>query len=62
MQDTMCGSPEQLLEAAERAKAALTIEKLFGGVLAGLCGEKGLVSSGKWVRIGLCVAMVSVLG
>lgn len=48
-------SIQQLGEAAGRAESALTLEKLSGGVLAGLRGEKGLASFQKCVEKRMCV-------
>lgn len=53
---------EQLAEAVEKPEAALTLEKLFGGVLAGLRGGAGLASFKKCVRGSTFVDEVRVFG
>lgn len=50
----VCLFSEQPAEAVEKEKAALTVEKLFGEVLAGLCKGEVLASFRKCVRDRMC--------
>lgn len=55
-----CVSLQQLAKTAERAEAALTLEKLFDELLAEPRGGKGLASFAKGVREPMCVKGVPV--
>lgn len=54
MQHAVCLSLWQLAEAVELAEAALTVEDLFGGVLARLRVGKELASLARFVREWVC--------
>lgn len=58
----MRGSPEQLTKTVTRAEMALSLEMMFGGVLAGLCERRGLASFAKRMRERMCMGGVHVLG
>lgn len=51
----MCVILKRLAEAVERAEAALALQELFGKVLAGLRGRKGMPSLAKCVSERMCV-------
>lgn len=60
MRDGVRVSLEQLVDTAERERAALHLEELFEGVLAELCGEEELGSSAKCLRERICADGVRV--
>lgn len=61
VQDGVCVTLEQLAETVQRAETALTVEELFGWVLAGLRRGKGLASAAKCVGEGKCVVGVRMI-